>query len=766
MSARESAVAGELGVSVFAGQYICTLAGLRMAPGTTGPVFEQDVWDFKDVEGFPRSMQGNRKIFDFRKIRNQLWRSVAKEYVVAMLAPEHEAVRHLAHAYRIPRTVWTCSSRLEYLHGWFNWLTDQGITSLTAVDQRTCDAFLRCRTFVAAKKNKEGGETERNEAVEAGEEEVEASSGYRLLAVLVPQEVANYSELFTHDRCRAGFRPWNGASAHSVIGAPKAQGNKTQPARDELLQPLLHNCLFLIRTLAPEALALRDKIQREFVPDHKDGSKRGVRSVARERQAALEQVIRHHIADGQPFDEVDHLAQAGRRQGEWSETHPLVRVSIVAILREAGIHATAARTVRSSAKGGVLSTGGLLEPLKPLLEEAVQAVGTVPPWGRDAPVIPRADGSGNVPWTLPIHRRGLDVVLDRIRTACLIVIALVSGMRRCELIELPRDCRLPREGTSDRIRYRLKSKLIKGQGYDRTVWDEWVVAEEAFHAAGVARDIAGDDASHLFSASLDFDECLKRLRRFTNGPEGARLGLSPIPADQLNLRMLRRTLAVEIAHRPGGLLAAKIQLKHLSVATTEGYANRPGGAQAKFLAEIGEEEQKRNLTLTLEAFRDYQEGKWPAGPGARELLTFFRSVEGELGELHVTTPVVKHSDQEVITLLGQRAGALHLGVANYCWFLDPDKALCLKLAKAKDRSRPLAGMCDSARCPQATHHPCHRPVWASSAANSRIFIKKIGRGQKAERARLQAEADRAESIVAAIDDAQTADHGEDRGPDH
>ncbi|MDI5906491.1 MULTISPECIES: hypothetical protein [Streptomyces] len=766
MSTLESAAGGGTGASPFAGQYICAVAGLRMTPGATGPVFEQDVWDFKDGEGFPRSMPGDRKIFDFRKIHNPIWQSVAKEYVVAMMAPEHEAVRHLAHAYRIPRMVWTCASRLEYLQGWFNWLTEQGVTSLAAVDQRTCEAFLRCRTFLEVKKSKEEGEPGQHETVETDEEEVEASSGYRLLSVLIPQEVANYSELFTHDRCRAGFRPWGGASAYSVIGSPKRQGNKTQPAREELLQPLLHDCLFLIQVLAPEALALRDKIEREFVPDRKDGSKRGVRSVARERQAALEQVLRRHIAEDRPFIEVERRAQGARKRWGWDETHPLGRVSIIAILREAGIHATAARTVRSSAKGGILSPGGLLEPLKPLLEEAIHLVGTTPPWGRNAPLVPRADGRGDVPWTLPIHRRGLDVVLDRIRTACLIVIALVSGMRRCELIELPRDCQLPHEGTSGRIRYRLKSKLIKGQGYDRTVWDEWVVAEEAFHAAGIAHYIAGEEASHLFSATLDFDECLKRLRRFTNGPEGARLGLTPIPDDLLNLRMLRRTLAVEIAHRPGGLLAAKIQLKHLSVATTEGYANRPGGAQAKFLAEIGEEEQKRNLTLTLQAFRDYQNGRWPAGPGARELLTFFRSVEDELGELQVATPVIKHSDQEVITLLGRRAGALHLGVANYCWFLDPDKALCLKLAKTKDRSRPLAGMCDSARCPQATHHPCHRPVWAASAANSRVFIGKIGRGQKTERARLQVEADRAEAIVAGIDAAQTADHGGRRGPDH
>ncbi|QJT06435.1 hypothetical protein G9272_44215 [Streptomyces asoensis] len=205
-----------------------------------------------------------------------------------------------------------------------------------------------------------------------------------------------------------------------------------------------------------------------------------------------------------------------------------------------------------------------------------------------------------------------------------------------------------------------------------------------------------------------------------------------------------------------------MQLKHLSVTTTEGYANRPVGTQALFLAEIGKEEESRNLSLTLRAFRDYQGGRRPSGPGARDLLAFFASVERQLEELDVTAPVVKRSDQEVINLLAHRAGALHLGLANYCWFLDPDKGLCLKLADSADRSQPLAGMCDSARCPQATHHSCHRDTWATAALSGRAFISKIGRGQKTERARLMAEAERAEHIVAAID---AAAHGGPRGTD-
>ncbi|MFD7341267.1 hypothetical protein ACFV98_35590 [Streptomyces violascens] len=69
-------------------------------------------------------------------------------------------------------------------------------------------------------------------------------------------------------------------------------------------------------------------------------------------------------------------------------------------------------------------------------------------------------------------------------------------------------------------------------------------------------------------------------------------------------RALRRTLALAIAERPGGLLAAKIALEHISVATTEGYAARPGGSQRLFHSEIEQAEHEHHLQLTVEAFRD------------------------------------------------------------------------------------------------------------------------------------------------------------------
>jgi hypothetical protein len=70
---------------------------------------------------------------------------------------------------------------------------------------------------------------------------------------------------------------------------------------------------------------------------------------------------------------------------------------------------------------------------------------------------------------------------------------------------------------------------------------------------------------------------------------------------------------------------------------------------------------------------------------------------------------------------------------------------------ATHATKPLAGLCDSSRCPQATHHPCHRPVGADSASTKQAFIESIGRGHKTEKVRLQADLERDLKVLAAID---------------
>ncbi|MFJ9683719.1 hypothetical protein ACIRP2_37725 [Streptomyces sp. NPDC101194] len=67
------------------------------------------------------------------------------------------------------------------------------------------------------------------------------------------------------------------------------------------------------------------------------------------------------------------------------------------------------------------------------------------------------------------------------------------------------------------------------------------------------------------------------------------------------------------------------------------------------------------------------------------------------------------------------------------------------------------GMCDSARCPQATHHSQHRQIWANHAENTQAVFLGNPRLSRPERARAQAAFDRATRVVAGIDAANHPD---------
>ncbi|MFJ8546322.1 hypothetical protein ACIRFH_30850 [Streptomyces sp. NPDC093586] len=178
---------------------------------------------------------------------------------------------------------------------------------------------------------------------------------------------------------------------------------------------------------------------------------------------------------------------------------------------------------------------------------------------------------------------------------------------------------------------------------------------------------------------------------------------------------------------------------------------RPGGAQAVFHHEWKTEEAKEKLKRTVEAYRQFEQGQMPAGPGADALLASFRAVEKELAD-HKPGPAKVVTDRQIELLLKKKASVLHLSAANYCWFEDPAKALCLKLAGTRSAAAPLTGLCDSSRCPQATHHIVHRSVWQTTADNGAVLLASP-RIPLAEKDRLRAEQERSMRVLEEIDTA-------------
>lgn len=697
----------------FRGLPVAETAGLRLRPGSPRAVFDHDVWDLRGLADAPAVMSAHRKILDFTTIVNPRWQQVAREYLMARLAPTHPAVATLPHAFRGPLSPHSLSYKLKELTTWFNQLTRLGVVSLAEVEQHHCEAYLAAVSHSAFTPG------------------LRLAPGTIMPMVSAPKRLALYSELLT-DRYRPGFVPWEGRSAGEVAGHVRTVENRTPPVPDSLLRPLLANTMYLIDTIAPH-LAIEAGNARAAAAH---AAQPGGWQLRLGEIDAVREVIADHRRAGTPAPEAPVCATAKRSQLGWGAEDPLLRLAWDAVVFEA------TRTRGSS---------GDRETLRPELEQWVADCGIAKPWGRNAAQVPRQDTGELVGWTRPLTRQELNGAIYAVTSACFYLTSALSGMRASELVELTAGCRRQQQRPGGGTRFRLVTRKIKGEEFGG-VEDEWVVIDEVQRAIGIAETLtAAAPGQRLFTLECNNSNSrYKALRRWTNGEHGHRLGLHPLPGGLVNPHALRRTLAMTIAQRPHGLMAAKVALKHLSVATTEGYTARPGGHQAGFLAEVTAAEEAEHLRLTIAAYQNYQQGVLPTGAGARDLIAAFTAADQALAQ-HDPGPVTVIDDRRVERVLKAKAESLHVGVGNYCWFSDPSKALCLKLAGTPDADQPLMGMCDSARCPQATHHTQHRTVWAEHAENIRTVFLGNPRLAKLERARAQTTFDRASRVLAEID---------------
>jgi hypothetical protein len=382
--------------SVLAGADVCAAAGFRLRPHGRAAMFDDDIWRFGDVEGL--SVQMSRPVYtrlDFTAISDPRWRLAAKEYLFARIAPGHPEVAVLPRAFRVPLTISSCVRRLAEVSRWMNWLTAQRVTSLGDVTQDHCDRYLAERRL-------------RRDAAGTVIGTLDESVARIAAAAII--ELASYGELLSADRYRDRFTPWNGRSSSQVAGMRPPAENKTPPVSYDILQPLLAAALYMTGTIAPHLVTLPPQVQQRRQEDAQLAE-------AAPDLGRIEQALRRHADAGQPLEAVPGPTVRARLHRGWSPDDPLLSVSFTALAREAG-------------------TGRLrpapLAAIRPLIEQAVEIVGTAKPWGRGAARVPRADDAGTTPWTLPLDERDIRDLTGYAHTACLLLTAALTGMRESE----------------------------------------------------------------------------------------------------------------------------------------------------------------------------------------------------------------------------------------------------------------------------------------------------------------------------------------------
>ena len=231
-------------------------------------------------------------------------------------------------------------------------------------------------------------------------------------------------------------------------------------------------------------------------------------------------------------------------------------------------------------------------------------------------------------------------LLRHLRTACLIIVGALTGMRPEEVLNLKRGCApepLVRPGGS-RL-YLIHGQVFKGSvclddgspGKPRpAAWATIPVAAAAVRTAEKINVVLGRGDDYLFpgiepipahtTTAAGWIESFvefvnERLAPLTRTPNV--FTIPPDPGGPISLRRFRRTLAWFIRHRPNGDITTAIQFQHMGTTVSEGYAGTKQSGMPDLLLE---EDYNHRLAMAHEIDSLLSSGGGISGPAAKRAV--------------------------------------------------------------------------------------------------------------------------------------------------
>ena len=238
-------------------------------------------------------------------------------------------------------------------------------------------------------------------------------------------------------------------------------------------------------------------------------------------------------------------------------------------------------------------------------------------------------------WVDAIDFYEIDVWVRRLATACVVVVAYLSGMRPEECLALKRGCCQPSDSTDKLSGYEIRGLTFKKRGDDGNTIVGGVERRNAWHVIEpVARAVEVMEQLHphelLFPSAAFGTQAGRSTTRSVRPPNfnlnirefiewcnqtadaSGRPVIPPDPKGQVTIRKFRRTVAWFIYRRPRGLIALGSQYGHINLLQSEGYGRRAYSGMNEVL-----DEHAFALRDDLEAsYEQLTAGEGVSGPAA------------------------------------------------------------------------------------------------------------------------------------------------------
>lgn len=321
--------------------------------------------------------------------------------------------------------------------------------------------------------------------------------------------------------------------------------------------------------------------------------------------------------------------------------------------------------------------------------------------------------------------RELEHYLIRLRTACLILIAFVTGIRISELLSLEAGC-IEVEATKKEGDYiwiwSLLHKTQQREGGTRSKWLGGPIAKTAVDLleklteptrltfncqslfvsvtkAGIKRWAGEGLSSSIFYR--DLEDYVNWLDLKDN--DGKLFYLHP--------HMFRRTFARHVVRcDTTNLLALKEHFKHWSLAMTDIYVGVD--------AELQDLLDSENDLLNFESFDKVLRSDRLAGPRGSQVLNMINTAiaDGRLPAEFRGAAGGQYRRKMIKEMIEAGQQVYPAGAGNFCWF-QMDKALCTK------SQGPVVERCNPVGCPNSVILPEHLPHWERIANDSSQILK-------------------------------------------